>query len=230
MDYWRLCDELSVLQAAALIVGIDPSSEDGANCDRWSIEQQPLGYHAAKSALIHAINGGRLAATIRHGARDYGYAEYMADVEASEAEYVEVRGSTLEGDERLAPGRAFVYKVDPDWSLTTIALDDLRAWLRTRGITTGFFFANSAEAGPHFLSREHPRFAPKLAAAVRAWEAIQDPGGKHPKQALMKWLREHASEFQLSDDDGKPNEQGIEECAKVANWQPSGGPGKASSS
>jgi hypothetical protein len=33
--------------------------------------------------------------------------------------------------------------------------------------------------------------------------------GKTPKQALMKWLREHAREFGLTDDDGKPNETGM---------------------
>jgi hypothetical protein len=40
---------------------------------------------------------------------------------------------------------------------------------------------------------------------------------------LLKWLREHAADFGLSDEDGKPNETGIEEAAKVANWQPGGG-------
>jgi hypothetical protein len=47
--------------------------------------------------------------------------------------------------------------------------------------------------------------------------------GKTPKQALTKWLRENASRYGLSGDDGAPNETGIEEVAKVANWQPSGG-------
>jgi hypothetical protein len=27
MDYWRLCDELSVVQAALLVIGEDPSKE-----------------------------------------------------------------------------------------------------------------------------------------------------------------------------------------------------------
>jgi hypothetical protein len=40
---------------------------------------------------------------------------------------------------------------------------------------------------------------------------------------LVKWLREHAVEFGMSDEDGKPNETGIEETAKVANWQLTGG-------
>jgi hypothetical protein len=39
----------------------------------------------------------------------------------------------------------------------------------------------------------------------------------------VKWLREHAAKFGMTDDDGKPNETGIEEAAKVANWQPTGG-------
>ena len=63
-------------------------------------------------------------------------------------------------------------------------------------------------------------------AAVLAWRATENEsaiGGKSPKQALMKWLREHAADFGLTDEDGKPNETGIEEAAKVANWQPMGG-------
>jgi hypothetical protein len=74
-----------------------------------------------------------------------------------------------------------------------------------------------------YLNPKHPRYAPKLAAAVRAWQAVTEPNGKHPKQALSKWLRDHAKEYGLVDDKGKPTETGIEEAAKVANWQPGGG-------
>ncbi|MHA6844257.1 hypothetical protein [Ralstonia syzygii] len=74
-----------------------------------------------------------------------------------------------------------------------------------------------------FLDPNHPRYALKLAAAVSAWRAVESSKGVSPKQAIAKWLREHAEEFGLSDANGKPNETGIEEVAKVANWQPSGG-------
>jgi hypothetical protein len=47
--------------------------------------------------------------------------------------------------------------------------------------------------------------------------------GRSPKQTLVKWLREHAALYKLSDEEGNPNETGIEECAKVANWQDKGG-------
>lgn len=70
-------------------------------------------------------------------------------------------------------------------------------------------------------------YAPKLAAAVAAWEAVtSDPKrlrGKSPKQALEAWLTEHAAEYDLVNKDGTPNKTGIEEAAKVANWQPAGG-------
>jgi hypothetical protein len=105
---------------------------------------------------------------------------------------------------------------------TRVSVGDVRAWLASRGFRTGFFFPNATDS-PNFLDRGITRYAPKLAAAVLAWQAVTDPCGKHPKQALMKWLREHAAEFGLTDDEGKPNETGIEEVAKVANWQPGGG-------
>jgi hypothetical protein len=64
LDYWRLCDELSVVQAALLIVGRDPSGmEDGIDLVRPS--NRPVGYNAAKAALINAVNGKRLAARSR---------------------------------------------------------------------------------------------------------------------------------------------------------------------
>jgi hypothetical protein len=70
-------------------------------------------------------------------------------------------------------------------------------------------------------------YAPKLAAAVRAWnEVTSSPealNGKTPKKALEVWLRKHANEYGLTNKDGNPNELGIEEICKVANWKPAGG-------
>lgn len=214
LDYWRLCDELSVIQAAALIVGIDPSGDEGAWCDGWDVHRQPKGFAAAKAALVHAINGRRLPATIRHSARQLGWAEMVDETFAPNED-------ENEGGDG-GPYPTYVYKSAPDWNLTTVLVNDLRAWLASRGIKTGFFFPVAPDA-PDYLDPANPRYAPKLAAAVQAWRAVTDPGGKHPKQGLLKWLREHAAEFGLTDDEGKPNEQGIEECAKVANWQPGGG-------
>jgi hypothetical protein len=107
-------------------------------------------------------------------------------------------------------------------SVIKIKTEDVRKWLATRGVKSGFFFPDGLDL-PDYLDSNNPRYAPKLAAAIRAWQAVTDPGKKSPKQALDKWLREHAAEFGMVDDDGNPVNLAVEECSKIANWQPGGG-------
>lgn len=199
LTLWRLCDELTVVQAALLVAGCDPGSDHfyAEGCDP---HDRPAGYEAAKAAITSALRRG-----------------------------------TIKG-QMVGP---YPYADDDDWALDSsrdtvdvaesrVEVQSLKAWLMSRGVTTGFFFPAATDV-PDYLDPVHPRYAPKLAAAVRAWLAVDDPKGKHPKGALMKWLREHAADLGLSDDEGKPNELGIEECAKVANWQPGGGAPKTPS-
>ena len=184
LDFWLLCDELSVVQAALLIVGADPGTQDFI--DQQGAGNRPEGYTAAKAALTNAIRGKRLRANI--------------------IEYEDV--------------------AEPSWHLTTVSVEDLRVWLRSRGINTGFFF-QEPQADPDYLSRSHDNYSPKLAAAIEAWKAVSGDDqlrrGKTVKQAMIVWLRQHANEFGLTKEDGYPNEQGIEEVAKIANWDKKGG-------
>lgn len=113
-----------------------------------------------------------------------------------------------------------VGEIDPQ--RTTVDVEVLKTWLASRGVTTGFFFPEASDT-PDYLNAEHPRYARRLAAAVNAWLAVTQASGKSVKDAIKKWLREHAAEYGLTNDDGNPNETGIEEVAKVANWQPTGG-------
>ena len=204
LDYWRLCEEFNVIQAALLIVGYDPSKFQDTIHELES-DERPQGYDAAFAALFNAINSNTLPATKRNaidGVWDDGL-ERMVDVEIDEI----------------------------DCEKTTISFKNLRAWLSNRGFSSGFFFGQTA-GSPEYLNPDHPRYAPKLAAAVNAWLALDDAEieGRSPKQALTRWLREHAVNYNLSDDDGKPNETGIEECAKIANWQTKGGAPKTPNS
>ena len=189
LDYWRLCDEVSVVQAALLIVGEDPSKRQGY-IENEPSKNRPRGYDAVRAALVNAIRGNRLSANIIRVVDDQF-------------------GNT-----------------GIDWYETTVLVEDLRTWLKSRGVTTGFFFPMEEE-GPDYLSSSHDYFSPKLAAAIKAWLAItSDPElrrGKTVKQAIIVWLRQHANEFGLTKEDGNPNEQGIEEVAKIANWDTKGG-------
>lgn len=192
MDYWRLCEELTVRQAALLIAGTEPG-EAAEYIDRWKPEERPAGYDAAVHAMHRALKKGVIQGELIE------LPLYDRDGE----QYGTVEGS-----------------IDLDRSI--VEVESIREFLAARGFCSGFF-ALEPNVKVDYLNPRHPRYAPKLAAAIHAWLAVTDANGKHPKQALTKWLREHAAEFGLSDEDGKPNETGIEETAKVANWQPGGG-------
>ncbi len=192
-DYWKLCDELNIMQAALLIIGVDPSSKDGCHCESLDLDERPFGYEAAKIAISIAL----MKKTIS-------------------GQHISLYDYDIDGD----PCGEQPNTTDIQKSIVEVA--SLQQWLSRRGFRTGFFFPVTIDA-PDYMDKKNPRFAPKLVASVRAWQAVSDPGKKSPKQALEKWLREHAAEFGLVDDDGNPVNNAIEECSKVANWSQGGG-------
>jgi hypothetical protein len=107
-----------------------------------------------------------------------------------------------------------------------IRVADLREWLVERRVKSKFFFPDGVPAAD-YLNPSDSCFSPKLSAAVKAWEAIRaNPfftKARSPKQALIKWLNEHATELGLADDDGRPITKAIEDVATVANWNTTGG-------
>ena len=194
-DYWRLCEVLTIQQAALLIVGSDPASEI-SYCEGWKIQERPTGYEAVKQALTSALKKSTIIGEIRE----------LIDMDKDRNFTTPIRGTV-------------------DITRSTVERNSLMGWLQSRGLQKGFFFPVITDE-PDYLNPMNPRYAPKLAATVRAWQAVTDPKGKSPKQALTKWLREHAAEFGQSDDDGVPINQAMEECSAVANWQPKGGAAK----
>lgn len=198
LSYWRLCDELNVIQTALLITGNNPSGDSGY-AEHWDMHNRPTGYEAAKTAIANALR--------RNAIKGRLIPVFEYDINGNQCGVIEDSINLVE---------------------SRIEVESLRGWLRSRGFRTGFFFPDATDA-PDYLDPRNPRYAPKLAAAVMAWQSTNNLNGKSPKQALMKWLREHAAEFSMTDEDGKPNETGIEEAAKVANWQPGGGAPKTPS-
>jgi hypothetical protein len=227
LDYWRLAEELNVVQAALLTAGGNPSRHQVDEEGRFSITNLPKGFDAVRDALANAVNSGRLKATIRHSAWTHGWTE---PPEGERDGIINVK-VTPKNEAHTGRPRDFHelsggvrYYAEPSWLLTTVRVDDLRAWLQGRGFSTGFFFESNDQVSP-YLDKKHPRYAPKLAAAIHAWLAWDGEAARiqSPKQSLMRWLREHAGEFDLVDANRKPNETGIEEVAKVANWKREGG-------
>ena len=204
LDYWRLCDELTVIQAALLTVGVNPSG-DGLYVEGRDHDKRPDGYEATKDAISKALRHKQILGE-------------MAPQDTYGTIYIDLNN----------PANRKSYTVDV--AKSTVVVESLKKWLSEKGVRSDFFFPEGPTT-PYYLDPSHDRYAPKLAAAVKAWEATEDPSlveGKTPKQALTMWLRENASEFGLADENGKPNESAIKEVAKVGNWRPEGGAPKTS--
>lgn len=188
IDFWKLCDQLSIVHAALLVAGHDPS--DHQTVESEYLNNQPKGYDGAKHAIISGLRKGTLEGELK-------YAEpYNGDGEP----YICVQNSYAE-------------------------VESLKAWLITKNLTHHFFFFPEAKVG-EFHDRNHPRYSQKLSAAITAWQWLDTEEkleGKTPKQALQKWLRKHASEYGICDDEGKPVETVIESIAQIVNWRTKGG-------
>jgi hypothetical protein len=203
-DYWRLCDEMSVDQAVHLLIGmvpgeLDAMSRSGGELLPSSLKRYLTDLHAAQTAVGNALRKQVIAGKL------VGLPLYDRDGE----QYGYIEGSI-------------------DYEASQVDVESLKQWLKSRGVKTGFFFPDISDA-PDYLDPSNPRYAPKLAAAVHAWQAVTEPGKKSAKQALEKWLRENAASYGLVDDDGNPINQAIEECSKVANWNAAGGAPKTPS-
>jgi hypothetical protein len=150
------------------------------------------------------------------------------DYEAAKTALVKHMEGSWDFGKQIRLDREYSGGIDVHRSI--VSFNRVRDWLAERGQTKGFFFGKKGApslTAPNYLNPDHPRYPPKLAAAVRAWEAVDDEAvaksGRSPRAALYKWLEEHAKEFELTHSNGKPNRTGIEEVAKVANWRREGG-------
>lgn len=210
-EHWRLCDELTIKQATMLMIGFDPASKE-SECDGWYAHERPAGYEAVKQALSAALRKGAIAGT-----------NFTLDEHDFNGNPVgEIPGTT---------------NIDA----SIVERDSLVQWLRSRGVSSGFFFPpdDSASGEPDYLNPKHPRHSAKLEAAVRAWQAMEDENlrrGKNPLPAMVEWLETRYKEFGLihRQDNSKSgyktgdrNDGAIKQAAQVANWMTEGGAPKS---
>jgi hypothetical protein len=178
-DLCRISDNFTLSAAAALICGIEPSrvqTGDRSGKDGYyvvnrseddpgptnKVDPAPNLFRTALDTLIRAVQAGTLAASI---------------VYPGEQHLIRYDDGVTE--KRWLPAGPF------DAGETTVSLDDLRVWLASRGVRTGFFFPEAIDA-PDYLNPRHPRYAPRLAAAVNAWLAVTQGSGKSVKDAIRK--------------------------------------------
>lgn len=201
LNYWRIRSELSIREATLLLLLEDPSKEF-YKVEELPMDERPAGYEPHKMELIYALKSKAIEGTI----------VYLP--------LLDVNGIKCADTDEIDINKSF------------ITVESLKPFLRKKGFIGDFFFPVDLEE-PQYLNPKSLYFAPKLAAAVKAWEAITPNksllNGKTPKQALEKWLREHASEFGLTASNGEPFTDTIEQISKITNWKPEGGAPKTPS-
>ncbi|WP_375670635.1 hypothetical protein [Bartonella sp. CL434QHHD] len=199
LKFWRLSEKLTILQAALLIVGLNPGKYLFVNKlepEKSDIYEDNLSVSSEKTANFRAA--------------------YHAIVQAGKSNQLKIEWS-------------YDHFGDIDLDSSYVRVDDLKEWLSSRGLYPPFFFPEDDSRDVKdqkyaFQDPTHPRYAPKLAAIVAAWEAVSEAeGGKTVKGTLIKWLSENAIQYKLVDNNNLPRENLIEELAAVANWEPTGG-------
>lgn len=224
---WRLAEEHSVVDAAILIAGGDPSVMDAIpnHFDQWEYEQRTTGHPGfapAFSALKGAIHKGSLAASLRYKVDGVSHPGFDQDQWfVSGADLAKCLDDDDPFAERPLAGTLKIER-EPDWSKSTVDAEDLRAWLKSRGFSNGFFLRDNSASSDDFMDSDHDHFAPELALAVKAWRALsstqKNRGGVIA--TIEKWIDDHPEEWGPLNCAGTDPKKRI---ATVANWNKVGG-------
>ena len=212
LEYWRINTELTIKQATLLSLDLDPQIY--AEVEALKPEDKPDGYEAYKHAILTAFSNCEIS-TPKLAQDEF---EYFAMTE---------EGFSEETKQKYLPEIV-------DIETTKIDVDSLKFWLSKKNIRPKFFFPND-ESKPNYLDPKCPYYSNKLATAILAWQYVVDNIDEikgSPKQAVAKYLKRHAKQFQLvhtaGENKGKFITKAIEQIAEVANWNQQGGAPKTS--
>lgn len=177
--HWRFHEDLTVIQAAWLIIGCDPSDwTNEALGDLPSFLKQditPKAFYAHFSALKQAVMNGKISGTVIHYKST---PNYQARVEQS------------------ISGNKYLISKEPDWDTTTVPVKELKVWLLRIGYKAAFFFdeqENEQQPLPVYNDEQH-HISKDLAilnnAAHKFWaNADKNDKDTHPKQEVVReWL------------------------------------------
>lgn len=108
---------------------------------------------------------------------------------------------------------------------TQVAVDWVRDFLSSKGVTAGFFFPEADKAPDAFRDPNHDHYSAELHIAVMAWEALESERilARGPKPAISDWLDEHAKDWLAE----KPlGTKAKERIVTMVNWRKEGGANK----
>tara|TARA_R110002074_G_scaffold203728_2_gene371881 strand:- start:4889 stop:5587 length:699 start_codon:yes stop_codon:yes gene_type:complete len=200
----KLADTLSILQAACCIVGVPPSQlycvSEGLSYKWIKEDRLNLPYNQISTVVVAICN----AITSKTLEAAHIIVPSFIDFECLEIELKETDYHLCE---------------------TLIRVDELKRWLQLRNFEPPFFFGKKKAFELDYLDETHPHFSSQVAAAIKAWEAVQDPElrkGKTVKGAAIQWLEANYHALGLVHN-GERNNSAIDRIATLINWDTGGG-------
>lgn len=114
-----------------------------------------------------------------------------------------------------------------DWANSRVRTEDLRIWLKAKGMSGTVFDTQTKEAADGLPSPAGPHFAPELDLALTAWRAVSGSSQIKGtvKQALNAWITENPGAWRGDEPLGTG---ALERITVVANWNQKGGPPRRS--
>lgn len=228
LHHWRLSEELSVIDAAILITGNDPSQTEPDFESYGNVTHVQKtdydGFEAAFRALRNAILSNKLSASVAFPVVERG-------AELDELQAPPSFMAILKRGDKVFQGRLLNYynhdslvflQAEPDWHQTTVGVDSIKSWLREKSFFPHFFFPSGDPDS--FMNKDHSRYSAKLACAVDAWRSIKtESKNKTPKQTIETWVTANGVSYGLQNNDGTVPGATVEDISKVVNWKPQGG-------
>lgn len=233
MYLWRLVADLSIVDAAILIAGGDPSTGDYSSGSTFDgdlvLKKRTMGHPGflpAISALQCAIENGEIPAKLHYGAKNGGgYSrKFEADYWVISSSSLEVAASddwTSDTKDLIASEKVYVER-EPNLEVSTVAATDLRNWLLGRGFTSGFFFPCVEPDAETFMDPSHDHFSPELALAVAVWRALAQDNrtNRGTKTVIENWIKANRDAWKGQD---ALSTNAKDRIVTLVNWRKSGG-------
>ena len=240
LNYWRLLDEICVIDAVILITGNNPSVKQTAydgltgepqrNSDGTIITIQNRDYanfEPVFKALRNAIFSNKISARISFSARINNMNALDGEESIDFAAFVGDYGGSIKvlkntPFNNLESAKPLKILKEPNWEQTTVNVDDLKEWLESRSLYPDFFFLGGASDG--FRNKTNSRYSPKLACAVAAWEAVDKAQpNKSVKESISAWVQSNGLNYGVAGTDGAVPSKANEQISAVVNWNTRGG-------
>lgn len=198
IEFWKLCESVSIFQATMLILGLDPGNARSHSVERSADPVE--GYGAVRTALLAGVKSNQIKAEIEE---EYDYDE--------RGELHGIKPGTIDIDRTFIDVDSLIrFLKDRNFPTQVFGPTDDERYRDLH--PSNEFYANKLAA------------AVDAWVAVTSERKFETQGT--PKRWIEKWLREHASHYGLHKPDGTLNEDAIQQISKIVNWKQEGGAGK----